>query len=146
MGPNNRGQSAVVQQSQQTVAVGNQQPQLAAVPAYQLSPPIVVVSQQQAGIACQQFSPTVNVSQQLQLIAAPACQQSTPAVVVSQQQPQPTTGIATQDVQVINDLDRGSDISPDLSPPKKKSQNYDEECIIMDDKLSDLTINYVQEC
>ena len=91
------------------------------------------------------FTYGIDVSQQLQLIAAPACQQSTPAVVISQQQPQPTTGMATQDVQVINDLDRGSDISPGLSLPKKMSKNYDEECIIMGDELSDLTINYAQE-
>ena len=66
-------------------------------------------------------------------------------MVVNQQQPQPTTVIATQDVQVINNLDRGSDISPDLSPAKKKSKNYDEECIIMGDELSHLTITYALE-
>ena len=46
---------------------------------------------------------------------------------------------------VISVSDNESDITLELSSPKKKSKNYDVESICMGEELSDLTINHAQK-
>ena len=117
-----------------------------------------------AEIASQQCQPTTGVaSQQCQSTAGAVSQQPRPMAGVAKQQCQPNAGVATQNSQpmeeaallpvmcdqnkddVINVSDNESDIASELSPPKKKTRNYDVESIIMGDEVSDLTINYAQE-
>ena len=117
-----------------------------------------------AEVANQQCQPTAGVvSQQCQPTAGAVSQQPRPMAGVAKQQCQPNAGVVTQMSQpmeeaallpvmcdqneddVISVSDNKSDIASELSPPKKKSENYDVESIIMGDELSDLIINYAQE-